>query len=332
LSALRRSIWAACQAEALLVQIRQDRIAKVVRDALAKRGQVPQEARLFRLVPVEDAEIDVVILVGLEVHVAAQLAQQVGLPAFHREMGDLGVAVAQRRGGGAPHAFEELARHLHARSVDPAQEAELRATLGVAAGALHGGPVDAEAEIGEGAEQGLHAPALAEIVGRATGVAFDRQPRVPVDQPVRAHGAPRHHDAFGAFGHGGDEVRKASFARLDVQEFVAVEDHEPVGVDHVRIGLGGAKGGRLGLFVRPRRVVAADDGRADQGQPVEHRVGPVAAVVGIDDDAVEADQLLKGDPFEKRGRLVAHHGQRCQPLGHGKQSCRRGLRSARGGG
>jgi hypothetical protein len=71
----------------VLIEPRKDRIAQVVRDTVLYRGQVAQKPRLFRLVAVEDAEIGGVVLVGLAVHVATQLPQQVGLPAFDGEMG-----------------------------------------------------------------------------------------------------------------------------------------------------------------------------------------------------------------------------------------------------
>jgi hypothetical protein len=117
-------------------------------------------------------------------------------------------------------------------------------------------------------------------------------------------------------GHGGNEVRQTAIADLDVDEFIAVQNDHPVGVENREILLRRAQGLWLRLFVGGGGVVAAQDGRADLAQTVEHRVGPVAAVVGVDNDPVDADDVLKRDPLQQGGRLVAHHRNGCDPVGH----------------
>ena len=189
-------------------------------------------------------------------------------------------------------------------------------------GPFHAGAVDAEFQVRIGLEERLDPPAAPEIRGRATGEL--RQDRVggPCRDLVRAHHAPIGGDALGPRGAGGEEGCERAVACPDVQEFVGVDGQEPVGVEQGAVFLGQRQGMGLGFLARRHRVRAVS-AEAHGVQPVEHRVGAVAAVVGIDPDGIEADQPVIGEPFQKAGAFVLHHGED-RGLGHRSQASGRG--------
>ena len=71
------------------------------------------------------------------------------------------------------------------------------------------------------------------------------------------------------------------------------------------------QGGELDAAIIMRAIVADVFNHAHFLQPVEHRIGAVLTVVGIDQEIRDPAGAVMGHPFEKKGCLVSNC-QDCQ--------------------
>ena len=109
---------------------------------------------------------------------------------------------------------------------------------------------------------------------------------------------------------------------MNVHEFVDVAEQEPVGGFDGGVVVGGFQGGPLRALIM--RAGVADMGDvAHAGQPVEHQVGAVAAIVGEGEYMGKAAGQVMGQPFQKEGGLVLD-GQDQQGV-HGARGSRQGI-------
>jgi hypothetical protein len=97
---------------------------------------------------------------------------------------------------------------------------------------------------------------------------------------------------------------------------------KPAAGPHIGIGEHAPHPGGLGREAAERLVADVVD-KAERGEALHQVVGAVVAIVGADEDMVEPDDAVKGDPFEREDALVPHachdgglHRVRFRLLGH----------------
>ena len=264
-----------------------------------------QDAGVGHLVAVLQRPVAGVVLVGLVVHVGAELAQRVAVHRLDRVMVHLRPVIADRARDRAPAVETEVVLHRLARAVQPAHRVG-KAVLEMLV--LDGRPMDAELPVfGIELEQRLDAPALVPVGGRGAGVLFRHGRARPVHDPVRAEDAPGHDDAVRVPRHGIVQHPVQRPRRvIDRQELVGVEDQHPVGILHQRLVLGVVQGRGLGLHPLRDDVVAVV-AEAEFFQPLQDLDGAVGAVVGVDKDVGEAHGKVVREPFQQERCLVLHH-------------------------
>ncbi len=105
----------------------------------------------------------------------------------------------------------------------------------------------------------------------------------------------------------GDRV----IAHMDVQELVHIGNPDPVrGLDHALM-----RGvlERLHLVIAPLGGVGQVDDAAARLKRIEQRIGPVGAIVGIEQEIRNAQQTMERHPFQQERALVLHACHRGYP-------------------
>ena len=91
---------------------------------------------------------------------------------------------------------------------------------------------------------------------------------------------------------------------MDIDEFIDVERQDPIGgFDDVQT-VGAFQRGELDPALVIRAVVADVFDLAHLGQPVEHCIGAVLAIVGKHQEVGKAHRLVMGQPVEQEGGFV----------------------------
>ena len=118
-----------------------------------------------------------------------------------------------------------------------------------------------------------------------------------------------------------DQGIEGAVARVDIEEFVGIGHQDPVGGLDRLVGpepvIGAVLG--VGMFAVALAAVLEVGDFAHGVEVVEHLAGAVLAIVGGDDDAVEADQLVVTDPFQQVGAFVLDRSE--QGFSAGDLSC-----------
>ena len=94
---------------------------------------------------------------------------------------------------------------------------------------------------------------------------------------------------------------------MDVEIFVRVERHQPIGLPNETVFVGGAKCGVLGHPTgRLKRIVAS--GHTCAGQQIEQTIRPVVAIVCVDKEFRDANRPVMSDSVRDERPLVLHGG------------------------
>lgn len=95
--------------------------------------------------------------------------------------------------------------------------------------------------------------------------------------------------------------------RMDVEIFVRVERHQPIGLPNEIVFVGGAKCGVLGHPTgRLIRIVAS--GHTCAGKQIEQTIRPVVAIVCVDKEFRDANRPVMSDSVRDERPLVLHGG------------------------
>ena len=121
-----------------------------------------------------------------------------------------------------------------------------------------------------------------------------------------AEEAPRHRDIRG-LGGGGEEVFEPAVAGADVDEFVHIDMRDPFRLADERFLQRLVQRVLLGGVAFPIVVVAVLE-NAHVLQAPQNGIGAVAAIIGVDQEVIEAHGAVIGDPFDDIGRFVFHAG------------------------
>ena len=157
-------------------------------------------------------------------------------------------------------------------------------------------------------EQRLETPCLmwlAGVFGRTALELFGYGRRLERVHIGVAKQAPCHRDHICIFGCGKKRIKRA-VAAFDIHEFIHVDAGHPSGVLNDLFLLGGLKCCVLRLEIHFLKGIVAVLNDAFFLQQVQHRVGPIGAIVGIDNKVVKPDRPMKSEPFKDKGAFVFH--------------------------
>ena len=214
---------------------------------------------------------------------------------------ELDQIVAHRLDVRPPSAPGAIGGDIHARPVDPGDflgEILLQVAGAMRAQRLVGADVGTqrlETPGGEGFRQ----------VGRRASVELRKRRRVLERlMPGGAEQPPCHRDVRHLLRQPLQQAVQRAVAGADVHEFSGFQAGDPVGLEDRRMAhdvleRAGLRGDAL------RRLEGHMGHDAHFLQPVEHPVGAVRAVVAEDQEMIEADGAVMGDPFQQIGALVA---------------------------
>ncbi len=268
-------------------------------------GGIAQHGVVAHLVAVLKCPVVRIVLVLLQVHVAAEFADRVAVDRLHRIVVHLGPVIADGAYDRAPAAELEVILHRATGAVEPFHGV---GEVGVDPAVLQLGAVDAQLPfVRVELEQGLDAPALVPHRRRGKKVLLRHRVARPVVHTARAEDAPGDHHAIGALRLGcGQQVIERAVAVFDAEEFIGIEDQHPVAVADQRFHLCVVQRRRLRAQALGNGIDAVI-GEAQFLEPHQHQIGAIRTIVRIDEDIGEADGQVMGDPFQKEGPLVLHH-------------------------
>ena len=160
------------------------------------------------------------------------------------------------------------------------------------------------------AKQRLEAPGLMRFAGQFGGTAVELlQDETILIGPdiVIAKQPPGQRDHVG-IGDRREQVGQAAGTHLDIDEFIDIHADRPArALDH-RFRLCRLQRRVLRFHVHAaERIVAVLDQPLGL-QQVQHRVGAIAAIVGIDQEIIDPDGAVIGQPFQHERPFVLHGG------------------------
>ena len=161
------------------------------------------------------------------------------------------------------------------------------------------------------AKQRLEAPGLmrlADNLGRAA-VELLQQERILIVMHLGiAEQPPRQADHIG-MAHRLVKRAQSAIADLDVDELIHIHADAPAAVLHDRFALGGLQGGMLWLeLAAGHEGVDAMLHKPLFLQQVQHRIGAIRAIIGVDQEILHPDRAMVSQPFQNEGAFVLHRG------------------------